>query len=248
MDRYTRDKTSKGRLVELDRLIKTLFRENVKNAKLVVDMGIGHTPFTTIEMHDNFKTTQPHIKTIGIDNNHQCIKNARRYHQSHGSDPNLKFIKGSFDIIPQNTSILRIFNLFRQSYTMKEIDNIHDRLRGRLRDCLVVEGMSTLIGDIFVADIYRYHRGEVKSLGLIFHNRFSEKTDPKRFQKYLPKRYLGQMMTDNTVAQFMKYWSNIHQSCSHLVDERERWSYIGKMLSEEFKMRIESDHYMLFIQ
>jgi len=96
---------------------------------LVVDLGYGAMPHTTLELADRLGGIQPGIRVIGIEIDPERVASA----QASATD-RVSFIRGGFEIpLPGNRSadIIRAFNVLRQ-YDESEVAEIWARVQSRL--------------------------------------------------------------------------------------------------------------------
>jgi SAM-dependent methyltransferase len=96
---------------------------------LVVDLGYGAMPHTTLELADRLGGVQPGLRVIGIEIDPERVASA----QSSATD-RVSFIRGGFEIpLPDNRSadVIRAFNVLRQ-YDEPEVAEIWARVQTRL--------------------------------------------------------------------------------------------------------------------
>jgi hypothetical protein len=96
---------------------------------LVVDLGYGAMPHTTLELADRLGEVQPRLRVIGIEIDPERVASA----QSSATD-RVSFIRGGFEIpLPENRTadVIRAFNVLRQ-YDESEVAEIWARVQTRL--------------------------------------------------------------------------------------------------------------------
>jgi hypothetical protein len=96
---------------------------------LVVDLGYGAMPHTTLELADRLGEVQPRLRVIGIEIDPERVASA----QSSATD-RVSFIRGGFEIpLPENRTadVIRAFNVLRQ-YDESEVAEIWARVQSRL--------------------------------------------------------------------------------------------------------------------
>jgi SAM-dependent methyltransferase len=96
---------------------------------LVVDLGYGAMPHTTLELADRLGGVQPGLRVIGIEIDPERVASA----QASATD-RVSFIRGGFEIpLPDNRSadVIRAFNVLRQ-YAEPEVAEIWARVQSRL--------------------------------------------------------------------------------------------------------------------
>jgi len=96
---------------------------------LVIDLGYGAMPHTTLELADRLASVQPGLRVIGIEIDPERVTTA----QSSATD-RVSFIRGGFEIpLPGNRTadVIRAFNVLRQ-YDEPEVAEIWARVQNRL--------------------------------------------------------------------------------------------------------------------
>jgi hypothetical protein len=113
---------------------------------LVVDLGYGALPHTTLELADRLASVQPRLRVIGIEIDPERVASA----QVSATD-RVSFIRGGFEIpLPHNRTadVIRAFNVLRQ-YDESEVRDIWDRLRSRLSPHgIILDGTCDEIGRV----------------------------------------------------------------------------------------------------
>ena len=96
---------------------------------LVVDLGYGASPHTTLELADRLAANKPGLRVIGIEIDPERVAIA----QTSATD-RVSFIRGGFEIPLQNdqpADVIRAFNVLRQ-YDETEVAEIWARVQRRL--------------------------------------------------------------------------------------------------------------------
>jgi hypothetical protein len=113
---------------------------------LVVDLGYGAMPHTTLELADRLGGVQPGLRVIGIEIDPERVASA----QSSATD-RVSFIRGGFEIpLPENRTadVIRAFNVLRQ-YDESEVAEIWARVQTRLSSGgLFLDGTCDEIGRV----------------------------------------------------------------------------------------------------
>lgn len=85
---------------------------------LVVDLGFGASPVTTIELYERLRVVRPDVQVVGLDIDHDRVERARQYLHDRGgpeSYPGLSFALGGFELpVPKPPIMVRAFNVLRQ--------------------------------------------------------------------------------------------------------------------------------------
>ena len=127
--RITRGTTGTNRLRRADRWLSRHPRFRTMRDPLVVDLGYGASPHTTLELADRLASVQPGLRVIGIEIDPERVAGA----QASATD-RVSFIRGGFEIpLPGNRTadVIRAFNVLRQ-YEEGEVSEIWERVQSRL--------------------------------------------------------------------------------------------------------------------
>jgi hypothetical protein len=113
---------------------------------LVVDLGYGATPHTTLELADRLASVQPGLRVIGIEIDPERVAGA----QASATD-RVSFIRGGFEIpLPHNRTadVIRAFNVLRQ-YDEVDVPAAWTAMLAAIQpDGLLVEGTCDEIGRV----------------------------------------------------------------------------------------------------
>lgn len=191
-ERITRGKTRPGRLALLDRWV--VARADVRG--LVVDVGIGANPDTTVEL---FRAVRPHGgEVLGVDLDPDRVHAAQR-----AREPGLSFAHGGFDLpIDRPAVLIRAMNVLRQ-YRPEQVADAHRSLGESLVEGgILLEGSTNKTGDVLACHLLR-RRGELRREGLVFGVRGVGGFAPRQLQDVLPRDLRG---TD--VGGFFDRWTD----------------------------------------
>jgi len=110
----TRGTTNPNRLRRIDRwLTGTPAITRVLAAAadpLVVDLGYGASPVTTIELHARLRAIRPDVRVLGLELDPERVAAARPY----ADPPALDFRRGGFELAGTRPVLLRALNVLRQ--------------------------------------------------------------------------------------------------------------------------------------
>jgi hypothetical protein len=114
----TRGTTNPSRLRRVDRWIAGTQRATLLSAArpLVVDLGYGASPVTTLELYRVVKAIAPDAEVTGLEIDPDRVAAARGYLDALGGDlPGLSFARGGFELpLPRKPVLVRAFNVLRQ--------------------------------------------------------------------------------------------------------------------------------------
>lgn len=142
----TRGTTNPNRLRRIDRWL--VGSPEVRAAltaaadPLVVDLGYGATPITTVEMAARLRTVRPDVRVLGLEIDPERVAAALPV----ADPPQLEFRRGGFELAGARPVLLRAFNVLRQ-YTEEESAASWATMLARLAPGgLLVEGTCDEIG------------------------------------------------------------------------------------------------------
>ena len=141
----TRGTTAPNRLRRVDRWLihSECSRLRAEEKPIVVDLGYGAAPTTTLELRDRLaKHVRSDIHVVGIEIDPQRVAQAQLL-----ADTQLRFIRGGFEIpVDGKVSVIRALNVLRQ-YEEKEVDSSWQQMGKRLvAGGLLVDGTCDEIG------------------------------------------------------------------------------------------------------
>lgn len=125
----TRGTTAPNRLRRVDRWILRVYGSALRRAErpLVVDLGYGASPITTVELFTRLRRVQPRVEVVGVEIDPARVAAARSWER-----PGLTFRLGGFELpVDRPPALVRAFNVLRQ-YPEDEAWAAWDRLRGGL--------------------------------------------------------------------------------------------------------------------
>ncbi|RAY11362.1 class I SAM-dependent methyltransferase [Actinomadura craniellae] len=140
----TRGTTAPNRLRRVDRWIADVHGHRLRSAArpLVVDLGYGASPITTVELHTRLRAVHSGIEVVGLEIDPARVAAARA-----AARPGLSFAPGGFELPVDRAPVLvRAFNVLRQ-YDEAAAWRAWAGLCGRLApDGALVEGTCDEIG------------------------------------------------------------------------------------------------------
>lgn len=137
----TRGTTAPNRLRRVDRWLvgpQAWRLRRAADAPVVVDLGYGASPVTTVELFHRLRRLRADVEVVGIEIDPDRVAAAAAL-----ARPGLRFVRGGFELpVPDDTAptLVRAVNVLRQ-YDESEVDGAWARLRGRLsEDGMLVDG------------------------------------------------------------------------------------------------------------
>ncbi len=142
----TRGTTNPNRLRRSDRWIAgpQAWRLRAAHRPLVVDLGYGASPVTTLELHRRLTLVRPDVRVVGLEIDPQRVTAARPLERT-----GLTFRHGGFELPMEGTAdVVRAFNVLRQ-YAEADVPAAWQRVRERLSpDGILIDGTCDEIGRI----------------------------------------------------------------------------------------------------
>ncbi|MEU7480010.1 class I SAM-dependent methyltransferase [Lentzea sp. NPDC042327] len=140
----TRGTTNPNRLRRVDRWMTGTLAGFLRDAAdpLVVDLGYGATPITTVEMAARLRAVRPDVRVLGLEIDQERVDAGKAV----ADPPLLDFRRGGFELAGARPVLLRAFNVLRQ-YTEEQSFEAWDTMLSRMAPGgLVVEGTCDEIG------------------------------------------------------------------------------------------------------
>jgi hypothetical protein len=140
----TRGTTNPNRLRRVDRWLTGTLAHLLADAPdpLVIDLGYGATPVTSVELSARLRVIRPDIRVLGLELDAERVAAA----QPVADPPWLEFRRGGFELAGRNPVLLRAFNVLRQ-YTEPDALAAWATMTERLAPGgLLVEGTCDEIG------------------------------------------------------------------------------------------------------
>lgn len=128
--RPTRGTTNANRLRRVDNWIVSRLAGTLRSAPvpLVVDLGYGYSPVTTVELHARLRAVRPDVRVVGLE-----IEPERVLAAADATAPGLEFGRGGFELAGLRPVLVRAMNVLRQ-YAETEVDAAWATLRGSLAE------------------------------------------------------------------------------------------------------------------
>jgi hypothetical protein len=213
--RITRGKTAPNRLRRVDAFVQAyapllLSRRDGEYARaMVVDLGYGENPGTTLEWADRLRRTRPNLPVLGVEIDPERVECALPF-----ADDQTHFRLGGFNLplAPgESARMVRAFNVLRQ-YEEHEVHAAYDSiLAGILPGGLLVDGTSDPTGRTWTASLIRrpeHHLDGVpwRQEALVLGTNFRGGLEPESFQTRLPKSFIHRMGGGDPVGVFIGDW------------------------------------------
>ncbi len=230
--RVTRGKTTPNRLRGADHFLLAYAAPLLRRADgpwrraLVIDLGYGETPGTTLELAARLRRANPRLPLLGVEIDPRRVERALPL-----AGDGIAFRRGGFDLplrhhadgVPETVRLVRAFNVLRQ-YEEHEAVPAWERLAVQLLPGgLLVDGTSDPTGRVWTAALVRRPadgEGTAVAAGaapiagapaweleaLVFGANLRCGLDPGAFQTRLPKAMIHRVVPDDPVGALVDDW------------------------------------------
>jgi hypothetical protein len=205
----TRGTTAPNRLRRVDRWIaanQALLFRSAERPPLVVDLGFGASPVTTVELYERLRVVRPDVEVVGLEIDPARVEEGARFLAEGGRAAryrNLTFGLGGFELpVSRPPLLVRAFNVLRQ-YEEEEAWRAWDRLcDGLAPDGVLVEGTCDEIGRraVWVA-LGRPEAAESRTI--TFAARVSTLPCPSELAERLPKTLIHRNVPGERIHRFL---------------------------------------------
>ncbi|NUS72187.1 MAG: class I SAM-dependent methyltransferase [Corynebacteriales bacterium] len=140
----TRGTTAPNRLRRMDRYLLHIGQHLLASVAepLVVDLGYGSSPVTTVELYHRLRTLAPNVRVTGLELDPERVAAAK----SAARPPGLEFKRGGFELAGLRPHFIRAANVLRQ-YDEASAGSAWETLRGGLApQGLIIEGTCDEVG------------------------------------------------------------------------------------------------------
>jgi hypothetical protein len=140
----TRGTTAPNRLRRVDRWLTGVHGDRLRSPHdppLVVDLGYGASPVTTVELFTRLREVRPDVEVVGLEIDQQRVDVAQE-----ASRPGLAFRRGGFELAGLRPLVVRALNVLRQYEEAPALEAWTTLLAGLAPGGLLVEGTCDEIG------------------------------------------------------------------------------------------------------
>jgi hypothetical protein len=203
IDRITRGRTRPGRLARLDHWLTGASAPVDLSDALVVDVGLGALPHTTVETFERLRAHAPDLTVLGIDTDPDRVQAAMPY-----ADEGLTFALAGFGLrLHRPARLIRAMNVLRQ-YNLEQIADAHNAWGSLLEENgVLLEGSSNKTGSGLCCHVFRRRDGALVREGLLFSATFERGFGPNLFRDLLPKDIRRTPQGDRWPAAFFAEWT-----------------------------------------
>jgi len=215
--RVTRGTTNPNRLRRVDNWICSVPGPGLPDAPLVVDLGFGATPVTTVELYRRLSAVRPAARVVGLEIDRVRAAEAQPY----ARPPGLTFDVGGFELAGLRPDLVRAMNVLRQ-YSEPDAERAWSTMRAALGPGgLLVDGTCDEVGRL-AGWILLDARGP-RSLTLAA--RLSTLDTPAEFAERLPKALIHHNVPGHWVHAYLTALDAAWRDAAALstFGPRQRW-------------------------
>jgi hypothetical protein len=239
----TRGTTNPSRLRRVDRWIAGPLAGLLRAADrpLVVDLGFGASPVTTMELYRRVRQVAPSAEVTGLEIDPARVREARRRLaelRAAGDElPGLSFAAGGFELpAPRPPTLVRAFNVLRQ-YPEEQAAAAWSRLRGGLAPGgVLVEGTCDEIGRRAVWVTLPADGPQAPGALITFSARVASLDRPSDLAERLPKVLIHRNVPGEPVHDFLRDFDRAwdHAAPYSAFGRRQRWLAAVTTLSDRW--------------
>ena len=213
----TRGTTSPNRLRRVDRWITWRCRDLLGSAAepLVVDLGFGASPITTVELWQRLAVLNPRVRVVGLEIDRARVAAA----QAFADPPGLSFLHGGFELAGLRPILVRALNVLRQ-YEESAVAGAWSAL---CASGMVIEGTCDELGR--VGSWVCLEPGAAEPVSLTLAAKLSTLDSPLTFAERLPKSLIHHNVPGSPVHEMLSALDSAWQRAAPLgvFGPRQRW-------------------------
>jgi SAM-dependent methyltransferase len=239
----TRGTTNPSRLRRVDRWIAGPLADVLRagDRPLVVDLGFGASPVTTLELYRRVRRVAPSAEVTGLEIDPARVAEARRRLaglRAAGDElPGLSFAPGGFELpLPRPPVLVRVFNVLRQ-YPEDRAAAAWSRLRAGLAPGgVLVEGTCDEIGRRAVWVTRPADETQAPGPLITFSARVVSLDRPSDLAERLPKVLIHRNVPGEPVHDFLRDFDRAwdHAAPYSAFGRRQRWLAAVTTLSDRW--------------
>jgi hypothetical protein len=216
----TRGTTNPNRLRRVDRWIAWWCAGTLATTKapLVVDLGFGVSPITTVELYTRLVRVRPDVTVVGLEIDPDRVKQAKPF-----EGQGLSFARGGFELAGLRPTIVRAFNVLRQ-YDESAVTPAWARMSGQLGDGgFLIEGTSDELGR--VCTWAAIEAGSTSPQALTLAAKLSTLDSPATFAERLPKALIHHNVPGEAVHELLSELDSAWHKTAPMgvFGARQRW-------------------------
>ena len=248
----TRGKTALNRLRQIDTYVALALPGILaEGSPLVIDVGFGVQPWTTLEMRECWLRFNPRLRVLGVEIDPARVVEAKPY----ADPPAIDFRLGGFNLSDlldapggKRARLIRCYNVLRQ-YDEAAVRPALDMMAAALEPGgILIEGTSNPTGRIVACDVYRKSGEALAHRALVFGTNFRSPVEPVNFQTILPRRLIHHML-DPEPSAFFQAWRQAYTLARAIASygtansrkaRRVQWTAAARLLKSRFDYPVDT--------
>lgn len=230
----TRGFTAPNRLRKADAYLTLAHEHEVRTATgLIVDLGFGRVPVTTIEMARRLSRVNPRLQVLGVEIDRERVTAATAMQV-----PRVEFRFGGFNLplMPgERASIVRAMNVLRQYDELEVAAALSAIATAVTPGGLLLEGTSNPPGRLLTLNVFRRLQAPTFALEeVVFATKPTPAFSPRQFQAVLPKTLIHHAEPGGPLDQFFERWERAWLSTAGSRSSRGRFARAASLLSDSY--------------
>lgn len=210
-----RGRTRAGRLAALDAWVCHERAEVLRAGGVVLDVGFGVEPVTTLELAAAVRAVEPGLAVVGVERDASRVRPV----------PGVRLVQGDFASLAAlgPACLVRAMNVVR-GYREDEVPAIHAALGAATADGgLVLEGSTDTEGHVMAAWVLSKRGGALVRDALLVHTDFSRGFSPWLFRDWLPRDLRRRVKPGAPVHGLLSAWAAAVEALGPGVPARARF-------------------------
>jgi len=217
----TRGTTNPNRLRRVDRWITWRCRDLLTTADepLVVDLGFGASPITTVELRQRLAVFNPRVRVVGLEIDRERVAAAAPM----ADPPGLSFAHGGFELAGLRPSVVRALNVLRQYEESAVVGAWAEMTSSLRRPGFLIEGTCDELGRVCCWACLK--SGAAQPVSLTLAARLSTLDSPLTFAERLPKSLIHHNVPGSPVHEVLSALDTAWQRAAPMsvFGPRQRW-------------------------
>ena len=203
--RITRGKTRPGRLRLLDRWLVQSGELDGEAPPLVVDVGLGARPDTTVELFERLRGLRCDVEVLGTDLDPERVATAAGV-----ARPGLRFATMGFDLtLERPARVIRAMNVLRQ-YKPEHVASAHERMASGLAPGgVLLEGTCAPSGEVLGCLVLRRTPRGLFREALVLAVSGGQGFAPLMLRDRLPRDIRDRGNPGHPVGDFLARWTDV---------------------------------------
>jgi hypothetical protein len=192
-----------------------------RTAPLIVDLGYGANPTTTVEMFTRLRECGIAADVLGLEIDPERVAAAKSMER-----PHLSFAVGGFELpAPRKPDVVRAFNVLRQYDEAEVVPTWNLLARGITDGGLLIEGTCNEIGRIATWVTLHADGDNAVPLTLTLAARLGSLDRPATFAERLPKSLIHRNVSGEPIHRFLNELDHAWQVAAGVgaLSARQRW-------------------------